>query len=859
MAWELIYTSAPRGLLSGQSGFCTVARSSGLREALVLRIEQLSSYHHLEVSGASAGNPTISAYRILEIRGTTYHVLTRIQPCGLDFTARTNHLAHHLVFAAEELAQLPSPAVILLQWPGWLNSWQGEPRERAPVPAASFGSLRLPGRPGQAWLRGTGDAGRAAGLLESQFARGCYLLCPPAGEQELLELFAETLQLLNPRGVTAPRAWQHTFTTFLQGEDDPADFQWRGCREGTPGAQQALRRSTSILPLAALPVPKRSEAALPRPALKSALSAPSSSSAPPPKPSRSLPTARKAPVSQQPSAPSSRPWDSWSEPEPEEEPAARSETWLWVAMALIILAGVLLFFYLSRKNAPLPAQTPATNLVATVPAPAIDQLASSNVVVPAQVEVVKEPPIQKQQDEERRKRELDADLQVLNGLRWQDTPIYLVVTDSMAEPIPLEGIGPLTDLFRKLAGLDLAANVLDLRYHLSGWKMSDGVQMRANADSAKVLRAKEDRSKVTIEFDYSDVLQREPVRVCSSNQNNFTVLFSTTNLPPSKAQTLKAFRLMVVSVKQAPEPLRLSRSFLNPNAQRWPETLVSPLRNRLEQFHLAGGATNWQLRPFVGTNPAKPKDLYLLPDGRWPPEQQPPFGAELDFAATRQHLEEVKTYLNTLLKDPNTAAARKYAADLNAAALNATKVADDQKEKADRLEKEAAESEKAATDRENEVQRLKQEALELRDVRSRKDEKDEDYSKRMKDQKERAVAKDQQLKEAQMPEQNQQRAETVQKLRNQAKEKKDAAQSLRDKAADKVVEGAAKGSEAASKKQNLDAIEASLKIQIRKVEQRLAAVPDSVERAAYVSLFAVGPNMRVEVVRFIDEAKGSEK
>src|ERR1039457_587017 len=99
MPWELIYTSAPRGLTPGQAGFCTVARTVDLREGLAQRLEQISSYHYVEYGGASLQrrNPTISAYRILDIRGTKFHVLSRILPCGLDFTGRSNHLAHHLI------------------------------------------------------------------------------------------------------------------------------------------------------------------------------------------------------------------------------------------------------------------------------------------------------------------------------------------------------------------------------------------------------------------------------------------------------------------------------------------------------------------------------------------------------------------------------------------------------------------------------------------------------------------------------------------------------------------------------------------------------------------------------------------
>lgn len=260
MPWQLIYTSAPRGLRSGQSGFCTVARSADLREALVQRLEQISSYHYLNAAEAAMTNrnPTICAFRILDLRGTKYHVLTRIQPCGLDFTSRTNHLAHHLVFQAGELGQLPSPASILRYWDGWLVSWQEEPRLLGDLSPEVFGAAARFCLPAQTWLRVTGDAGRAAGLLESECIQGCYLVCPAGGEWQVLEMFCETLQLLNLHGQYALRPWRHPFTTFLQAEDNAADFQWRACQEGTPGYQQAILQSAFLLPLASVRVPGNS-------------------------------------------------------------------------------------------------------------------------------------------------------------------------------------------------------------------------------------------------------------------------------------------------------------------------------------------------------------------------------------------------------------------------------------------------------------------------------------------------------------------------------------------------------------------------------------------------------------------------
>ena len=266
MAWQLIYTSAPRGLAPGHSGFCTVARSADLRDAVTQRLEQISSYHYLDPAnvGDATRNPTIHSYRILDVRGTKFHVLSRIKPCGLDFTARTNHLAHHLLFSPEELASLPSPTALLLHWPGWLNIWEGEARLLDSVAPDSFKSLPAPAWPARAWQEQTGDAGRAAGLLESEYARGCYLLCPPANAQSLLELFHETLQLLNTDGLTPQRPWQTTFTTFLQAEDAPADFLWRGCLMDSPAAEQAQRRTGTFVQIPAIRVPDNALARLAR-------------------------------------------------------------------------------------------------------------------------------------------------------------------------------------------------------------------------------------------------------------------------------------------------------------------------------------------------------------------------------------------------------------------------------------------------------------------------------------------------------------------------------------------------------------------------------------------------------------------
>ena len=253
MAWQLIFTSAPRTLTAGQSGYGTVARSADLREALIQRLEQLSYFEHWTPSAAETP-PVICAYRILDLRGAKFHVLTRIQDAGLDFTHRTNHLAHHLVFGPEELARLPSPAVILRYWPGWRGAWREEPRWLTPGDSASLAQLpRTMALPAQTWQKVTGDAGSAAALLERTVASGCYLICDATEQQLLLELFAESLELLDPEGQVPAQKWQLPFTTCLQTADYLGEFRWRAIIDGSPASLQTQSNSSAPwLPLSGM-------------------------------------------------------------------------------------------------------------------------------------------------------------------------------------------------------------------------------------------------------------------------------------------------------------------------------------------------------------------------------------------------------------------------------------------------------------------------------------------------------------------------------------------------------------------------------------------------------------------------------
>ena len=241
MPYELVFTSAPRGANIGSSGYCTVGQTKGVSQDITLALEKTGVYHHVADPG-SGSNPTVYSYRMLDIRGETYYVLSQIRDAGLDYTNRSNYLAHHLVFDSREIDNLPSPAAILLHWNGWITSWGNQqPGYWEPTRFTQSNLNQLPKILGIAkyWQAKTGDAANAAGLMEYPPSQPVYWSCNVGEEAEMVQLFAEALQLADPTGQSFIEAWNYTFTTFLQQGDQPGQFVWRGVVPGTPAFQTA--------------------------------------------------------------------------------------------------------------------------------------------------------------------------------------------------------------------------------------------------------------------------------------------------------------------------------------------------------------------------------------------------------------------------------------------------------------------------------------------------------------------------------------------------------------------------------------------------------------------------------------------
>ncbi len=627
MPWQLVYTSAPRGLVSGQSGFCTVGRSADLREALAQRLERISSYHFLDAATASARlhdaaaaqrNPIISAYRTLDLRGSKYHVLSRLQPSGLDFTARTNHLAHHLVFQPEELSRLPSPAVILRHWKGWLAKWEGEPRLLDALSVEDFAGLERPRLPARSWLQATGDAGRAAGLLEAEYARGCYLAAPPGGEEQLLVLFGETLELAALAGKNPQRAWQYTLTTFLQGEDAAADFQWRGCRPDTPASDQALRRGALLTELAGIRVPNIPLTQIAREGNPTSPAVPASDASQRriPLRTRAAQTAQSPRRATSPTSASATAGKSSRDSNSEGISINIGLLQLIGILAILVLLPLGILFRLHKwpfRPAPVPQSSPANRVEppgtpAVQPTPAA-QAASASASAAAVSKPAERP-------------EPAPDLVRLD--QFLDLPTYVaLVRDFESELLPLGQLKPLKELLERVAHFGVKCEQIHARFCRDSWLMSAKIELVPSCHGWELDLAgggNDLGEQVNLGFELvDDTLLQARIRPAKKEIRMYSILFEVSapeNQPPP-------YRVLIVNESLQPQPWKLDKSFLDLNATSPTNVLKSPLRERLQALQFAPGV-RLQYRPFVGTPP-----VYLY--SGW--ENAPAENAVLDFAA----------------------------------------------------------------------------------------------------------------------------------------------------------------------------------------------------------------------------------
>ena len=245
MAEQLIFTSAPSGLKPGTRGYTTVAASRGISPPMMAKLEGMSGYRlAFNVSDARAEqNPVAYSHQLLRQGGQTLSLLSRVAACGVDYSGRSNFLAHHLMLGASERPSA-GPAWLLQQSQVLRDAWEDQPGYLDDAIALPNGAVEPSSC--STWERVAGDAGWAGELLKKMkdAPRSPLFVVYPLGT-DVLALFAEAIALL-----PASRRWQATFNTYYNTSAPESVCLWRGVLADSPAAKEAARaRGASVIDL----------------------------------------------------------------------------------------------------------------------------------------------------------------------------------------------------------------------------------------------------------------------------------------------------------------------------------------------------------------------------------------------------------------------------------------------------------------------------------------------------------------------------------------------------------------------------------------------------------------------------------
>jgi len=240
LSYEIIYTSSPKGLKDGNRGFCTVAATPGIPRPVLEKLESLSGYRHA-YSPSSNRNPINHSLGIVRIQRERYYVLSRIGDAGIDYSGRSNMIAHHLALSTAEVRRLSTGPDSLLADPAfWVASWDRKPQM---LPAGRMPSPHTAGdeRCGT-WRTVFGDSGWAgllARAVQNDFEPISVIV--PSG-RSTLALLSEAMGL-----VAREARWKVCFSTYYTRANTGSDCHWRFVLDGTDEANVLRARRTSNL------------------------------------------------------------------------------------------------------------------------------------------------------------------------------------------------------------------------------------------------------------------------------------------------------------------------------------------------------------------------------------------------------------------------------------------------------------------------------------------------------------------------------------------------------------------------------------------------------------------------------------
>lgn len=242
MSIELLYTSAPQGLKQGSRGFCTVVSTVGLPINLAQRLESLSGYRHLYQPGdqRDSDNPVCYSHLKLNVGGQTVSILSRITAYGVDYSQRTNKIAHHVVLDIK----LPAcgPAAVLAQSGIMRSQWDGQCRTLPVGP--TIPALSAPAVPCRLWEKIAGDAGWAGVVANAWLqpvGKPTWVIFSESQSQSMLTLMQEAIAIL-----PESKRWQATFSTYCTNLAPDVDCRVRCVIAGSDEARMAIARGTVL-------------------------------------------------------------------------------------------------------------------------------------------------------------------------------------------------------------------------------------------------------------------------------------------------------------------------------------------------------------------------------------------------------------------------------------------------------------------------------------------------------------------------------------------------------------------------------------------------------------------------------------
>jgi hypothetical protein len=252
MSYELINTSAPRGLLPGSRGFTTVAMTADTPPPLIQVCDGLSNYTHvfgLE-SGSYADNPPSFSHFHVRLGSRSLSVLSRVAAHAPDYSGRTNRIAHHVVLdtGGNDRPSAAGPAATL-EAIQFLKQWEGDPRELPPVLVPMPpGPARMPGAfLAKHWQDVFGAPDLAACLAGAWMTapnRPTFLIVAPGNphRERMVGLIGDAIRLLPPE-----MRWSVTFSTYLSIDPPGGDCICRGLLPDSAAERQARRIPDTLI------------------------------------------------------------------------------------------------------------------------------------------------------------------------------------------------------------------------------------------------------------------------------------------------------------------------------------------------------------------------------------------------------------------------------------------------------------------------------------------------------------------------------------------------------------------------------------------------------------------------------------